>query len=180
MRTIRPATEADLPEMMQIFAEARQFMAQTGNPSQWPPTYPSAEILRADLAAGRSYVCEEDGAMVATFCFGIFDDPTYAEIYDGAWLRDAPYGVIHRIATRAHGGAASDCVAYCIAHTAPQGIDLRVDTHRNNVVMQKFLKKHGFVYCGVIHLADWTHDGDDRDRVAFQRVGEIHQVPLGI
>ena len=74
-------------------------MAQTGNPSQWPPTYPSAEILRADLAAGRSYVCEEDGAMVATFCFGIFDDPTYAEIYDGAWLRDAPYGVIHRVAS---------------------------------------------------------------------------------
>ena len=107
MRTIRPATKADLPEMMQIFAEARQFMAQTGNPTQWPPTYPSAEILRADLAAGRSYVCEEDGAMVATFCFGIFDDPTYAEIYYGAWLRDAPYGVIHRIATRAHGGAAS-------------------------------------------------------------------------
>ena len=162
MRTIRPATEADLPEMMQIFAEARQFMAQTGNPSQWPPTYPSAEILRADLAAGRSYVCEEDGAMVATFCFGIFDDPTYAEIYDGAWLRDAPYGVIHRLAGD---GSAKGIGTLCLTWAYQQCGHLRIDTHPDNHVMQNLLRKNGFVHCGTVYVVEDTYP-----RLAFEKV----------
>ncbi len=35
---IRPAQPGDLPALLEIFADARAFMAQTGNPTQWPVT----------------------------------------------------------------------------------------------------------------------------------------------
>lgn len=168
MRIIRPATETDLPDLMQLFAEARKFMAKTGNPTQWTGGYPSEAQLRADQADGHSYVCEEDGVLLGTFFFAIEDDPTYRVIYDGQWLRDAPYGVIHRIAVRSHQkGVATFCVAWCASQCARQpGTDLRVDTHRDNIVMQRFLKKNGFVPCGIIHLANGA------ERIAFQRIAE--------
>ena len=59
---IRPAQPGDLPALLEIFAHARAFMAQTGNPTQWPATYPGAELMqqlrylprrRADAAADR-------------------------------------------------------------------------------------------------------------------------------
>ena len=42
--------------------------------------------------------------------------------------------------------------------------NLRVDTHRDNRVMQHLLLQHGFTYCGIIHLAS----GDER--LAYQRL----------
>ena len=41
---IRPAQPGDLPALLEIFAHARAFMAQTGNPTQWPAAYPGAEL----------------------------------------------------------------------------------------------------------------------------------------
>ena len=35
---IRHATEEDFLRMMEIYAYARQFMADHGNPNQWGPT----------------------------------------------------------------------------------------------------------------------------------------------
>ena len=44
--------------MTEIYARARAFMAQTGNPNQWGPTgWPPAALLREDIEAGCSYVC---------------------------------------------------------------------------------------------------------------------------
>ena len=49
---IRPAQPGDLPALLQIFAHARAFMAQTGNPTQWPATYPGAELMQQEVAPG--------------------------------------------------------------------------------------------------------------------------------
>ena len=96
--TIRPAILSDIPQMQEIFAVARQFMVATGNPNQWVDGYPSDDFLRADIESGDSYVCFEDGEMVATFLLRGGDDPTYARIEEGAWLNSEPYATIHRIA----------------------------------------------------------------------------------
>ncbi len=57
---IRRAVETDLPALMDIYEEARQFMRAHGNQEQWSGGYPQKEILLADIAAGCLYVCEED------------------------------------------------------------------------------------------------------------------------
>ena len=55
---IRPAQPGDLPALLEIFAHARAFMAQTGNPTQWPATYPGAELMQQQIARGVCYVLE--------------------------------------------------------------------------------------------------------------------------
>jgi hypothetical protein len=43
--------------------------------------------------------------------------------------------------------------------------NIRIDTHRDNHIMQHNIAKHGFAYCGIIYLAN----GDER--LAYQRLG---------
>ena len=49
--TIRKTTLADLPEVMDIYAYAREQMAAAGNP-QWAGGRPSEETVKVDIAAG--------------------------------------------------------------------------------------------------------------------------------
>lgn len=157
---IRHSTPADLPAMEAIYADARRFMAENGNPTQWTGGYPVRWMLDEDIAIGRSYVCEDEGEIVATFVFAVMDDPTYKKIYEGTWLSDDAYGVVHRIAAKGRRkGVAGFCLDWCYEQCG----NVRIDTHRNNIPMQNALKKYGYKYCGIIYL----EDGDER--LAFQK-----------
>ena len=113
------------------------------------------------MERGIGYVVEENGSIVATFMFSLEGEPTYAKIYEGEWLNDAPYGVIHRIAVAEQGrGIIGFCIDECFKHCQ----NLRIDTHRDNIPMQKALLKRGFQYCGIIYL----EDGDER--LAYQKL----------
>ena len=57
---IRTAQLADLPRILDIYAHARRFMAETGNAVQWGNSYPPESVVRADIASGGLYVLEED------------------------------------------------------------------------------------------------------------------------
>ena len=46
---------------MEIYAYARKFMAEHGNPNQWGPTnWPPEWLIKEDIEKGCSYVCESD------------------------------------------------------------------------------------------------------------------------
>lgn len=156
---IRQATLADIPEMLRIFAHARQFMAETGNPSQWTDEYPSTELLMEDISRQDSYVCHENGRIVATFVLRAGNDPTYDTIYEGAWPSEGPYATIHRIASN---GLVRGILHAAVAFALKRHSTLRIDTHRNNRVMQNAILKEGFRYCGIIHC--WSGD----ERLAYQ------------
>ena len=162
---IRRAVRSDLPALERLYARARVFMAENGNPTQWGETYPlelQMEDVTEDIALGRSYVCEEDGRVVAAFMFTGGPDPTYAVIEEGQWPDDEPYGVVHRIATGgARKGAGEFCLNWCLERCG----NLRIDTHENNQPMRGLLEKMGFRYCGVIHVEDGT------PRLAYCRKG---------
>ncbi len=158
---IRKTQIADIEAVMQIYASAREFMRMNGNPNQWNTSYPSREIIEEDIASDSAYVAEENGEIIACFFFKIGVDPTYLRIYDGAWLDDQEYGVIHRIAVKYHGrNTINNIYNYCseLSHS------LRIDTHKDNRPMQRSLEKNGFVKCGIIYLAS----GDER--IAYQRI----------
>ena len=166
---IRKAAEADLPRMMEIFARARTFMAEHGNPNQWGPTcWPPEELIRQDIREGNSYVCVSgEGRVLGTFFFiqGKEIEPTYLEITDGAWLDDSPYGVVHRIASD---GSEKGVGVFCINWAYAQCGHLRIDTHGDNAVMQNLLKKLGFTACGTIYVRE------DRDpRIAYEKSERI-------
>lgn len=156
---IRQAHYEDLDSIMDIYEQARRFMRQQGNLDQWNNGYPQRALMEQDIRCNNCYVCILDGKLVGVFCYFQEPDPTYAQIYEGSWLNDAPYGVIHRIATTCHRhGIANACYEFALRKCP----NLRVDTHHDNRPMQRSLEKFGFRYCGIIHLAN----GDPR--IAYQ------------
>ena len=152
---IRHAEEKDIPRMMEIYRYAREFMAAHGNPNQWGPTnWPPEELIRRDIRKEHSYVCENDeGKVTGTFFYicGENIEPTYRDITDGAWRDDRPYGVVHRIASD---GSEKGIGAFCLDWAFSQCGHLRINTHGDNVVMQKRLTKMGIGPCGTIYVKE--------------------------
>ncbi len=165
---IRHTTYEDLPRVLEIYAKARRFMAENGNPRQWGNLcWPPEDLVRQDIDTGRGYVCQENGEILGVFYFhqGHRIDPTYAHIEDGAWIGNEDYGVVHRIASSQNRRGVG---AFCIQWALEQCGHLRIDTHADNVPMQGLLKKLGFTHCGTIYV------GVDPDpRLAFEKVKTI-------
>lgn len=157
---IRKATMEDLPILLKLYENARSFMASHGNPTQWGTGYPSQDLLECDIRNGCSYVCEEHGKISAAFFYDFGTDETYATIYNGQWLDEAPYGVVHRIASD---GTIRGTASFCLDWALKQCGSLKIDTHRDNTVMQHLLEKNGFTYCGIIYLEDGS------ERLAYQK-----------
>lgn len=148
--SIRKAQMQDMGRIGEIYAYARKFMAEHGNPNQWGKTSPAEEVLCRNVDEGKLYVITAESKIHGVFFFSIEEDPTYAVIRDGAWHSDHTYGVIHRIAGDGSGGILATAVKF-----AKEQIGyLRIDTHADNYVMQRALDKQGFRKCGIIHIAD--------------------------
>ena len=161
VRTIRPAQPHELLTIQTIYAAARRFMAENGNPNQWDEHYPSDDLLLRDMAAHQLYVEEINGELSGAFVLALGVDPTYAHIEDGAWLADTAYGTIHRIASN---GIAPGFFSRCIAFCASKIPHLRIDTHHDNAVMQHLAEKEGFCRCGIIYLANGS------PRIAYEKL----------
>ncbi len=163
---VRNADFNDLKDILEIYENARKFMSDSGNPNQWGKTNPPRSRTEEDLKESNLYVVDSDGDVLAVFYYNFADDPTYKIIYDGKWLNDLPYGVIHRIAVsdKARGkGVSGICFDFAFGNCK----NLKIDTHKDNIPMQRALAKHGFTRCGIIHLAN----GDER--IAFQKSEDI-------
>jgi len=157
---IRKSTESDIDKILGIYSKAREFMALNKNVSQWGNGYPTQQLILDDISKSNSYVCVDDD-IIATFCFFIGNEPTYDKIYNGQWLNNNEYAVIHRVAVLSGGhGVGSYCVQWCLS----QYKNIRIDTHKDNIPMQKTILKNGFKYCGEIHKEDGT------TRLAYQSV----------
>lgn len=161
-RIIRSAQPSDMAAIISVMADAKKIMRQSGNLSQWEDGYPSEESITTDMSKHGAFVIEDNEKIVGYFAFLESPEPTYKQIYEGEWLDDsAPYHVVHRIASRADAhGIFSSIMDYCFAHEQ----NIRIDTHRDNKIMQHNMKKHGFSYCGIIYLAN----GDER--FAYQKI----------
>ena len=163
---IRPATPFDLPALRPVFEAAKAIMRADGNLEQWSaPGFPPEDLLLRDIDRGGGYVIESvissgvEKSIVGYFALLPSPEPTY-DVIDGAWLTDEPYGVIHRMASYpdVHG-----IFSTIIDYAASRYAHLRIDTHRDNRIMQHLIGKHGFTYCGIIWLQDGT------ERLAYER-----------
>lgn len=161
-RTIRKATPADMDAIMQVVDAAKKIMRSSGNMNQWTDGYPSRAVILSDIEKGGGHVAEDDGKVIAYFAFLPSPEPTYATIHEGEWLDDAlPYHVVHRIASYPHvHHVFRSIMDFCFAADS----NIRIDTHRDNRIMQHVIGKYGFTYCGIIYLSN----GDER--LAYQRL----------
>ena len=157
---IKQAAQEQLGQMMELYAKARKFMADHGNPTQWPPSYPSEELILHDIQKGHMFVCMAEQRIVGVFYYCTEEEPDYREIRDGAWLNEEAYGVLHRITSD---GTVRGTGSFCLQWAWNQCRNLKIDTHRDNIMMQNLLKKNGFQYCGIIHARDGG------ERLAYQK-----------
>lgn len=157
---IRNTTPADLDILLKLYDNARSFMAAHGNPAQWGTSYPSRGLVESDIERGCSYVCEEHQNVIATFYYRFGADDSYRRIFSGDWLDETPYGVVHRITSD---GTIRGAGSFCLDWALSQCGNLRIDTHRDNRVMQHVLEKKQFTRCGIIYLEDGS------ERIAYQK-----------
>ena len=157
---VRNAEFADLKRIEEIYAYARKFMAETGNPNQWGKNHPPHDRLITDIEERLLFAIEDEEGIHGVFYFYIGPDPTYDYIVDGSWHSDTPYGTIHRIASDGSGGILAAAVTFCSERIGHH----RIDTHQDNLVMQKAVVKQGFSRCGIIFIADGS------PRIAYDRI----------
>ena len=172
-RTIREAHPSDMPAIMEVIRAAKAIMRASGNYEQWAGDYPSEAVITSDINSNGAFVVIDDGQVMAYFAFLPSPEPTYSTIYDGKWLDDAlPYHVIHRMASYPHvHGIFSSIMDYCFSRES----NIRIDTHRDNTIMQHNILKHGFTYCGIIYLqrVDEAHRSSAPTsiiRLAYQKI----------
>ena len=146
---VQKATLDQIDEILRIYEGARRFMREQGNPTQWQGGYPYPEVVADDIEKGQLYVLCEGKELYGVFAFIQKEDPDYARI-EGAWLNSLPYAAIHRVASAGkRGGIVAACVEYCLGFINT----IKIDTHEDNIPMQKSLERIGFCRCGKVNIA---------------------------
>lgn len=163
----RKADFNDVSQIMDIIKQAQEFF-KNSKIDQWQNNYPNIETINNDILNGYSYLLEVNNQIVATLAI-IFDrEKTYDKIYFGKWMSDKDYVTIHRIAiaNEFKGLNIGEMMIDKTVQLAQKNLvdSIKVDTHKDNIVMQKFLLKNKFEYCGIIYLEDGN------ERLAYQRV----------
>ena len=154
-----------------ILAMAEQATAQLKRlgVDQWQRGYPNREAWLKDIEKGAAWLAVEEGKVLGTMSFFTEPEEAYAKI-EGAWLADAPYASLHRVcvADESKGrGVAGKLFEHGFTLAREHGAaSVRIDTHRDNVPMNRAISKAGFTYCGVIRLIGGEENGNER--VAFE------------
>ena len=167
MTILRKTTIEDISRVMEIIEQGRAYL-KLSNVDQWQNGYPNEEIIREDIVDGYGYVLECEGKIVGTVALSFDGEPWYDNIYNGKWLTNEDFLVIHRLAVSddVRGkDAAAEIMRKAKDLCAQRGIcSIKIDTHEDNVIMQKFVKKNGFEYCGLVIL------GSEGERLCFEKV----------
>ena len=159
---IRLAKQDDLKAIMAIFDYAVDYMATTGNPRQWSKRYPTQELIEEDIRKQQCYVCCDGDDIHGVFVLSMEKEAEYDALEAGAWLNQAPYGTIHRLAGD---GKVKGISKFAIDFCKQQTQNLRADTHQDNRIMQHLLEKNGFLPCGRLPAIGGGY------RIAYHYVG---------
>lgn len=158
---IRPTRPEEFETVMAIYLRAREYMKETGNPTQWGDFWPDPADVREDIRLGTSFVCEIEGQIEGVFMLQSGAEPTYGYIEDGGWHSDAPYHTVHRIAASGHvPGIFRRCIHWAYENYGY----LRIDTHADNAIMRHLIEKSGFLRSGIIYIPDGS------SRIAYEKL----------
>lgn len=157
---IKKADMNDLKEILNIYSYARRYMKEHKNPTQWGDDRPSESVIKNDITNGNSFVVIDNDVISGVFSFIIGEDETYKKIYDGKWLNDKAYGTVHRLAGN---GKSKGIFDFSMGYCEKLIDNIRIDTHKNNKIMQYLLSKRGYKKCGIIYVEDGS------ERLVYQK-----------
>ena len=163
----RKAVETDKNNIMKIINQAKAYFKENGI-DQWQDGYPNMTTIQKDIMDGNGYILLKDKEIVATSAVIFGKEKNYETIFQGKWISEGEYVAIHRIAvtSRYKGlGLSTEIIKNIEAISLEKGVhSIKVDTHKQNLSMQKLLEKNNFQYCGIIYLEDKS------ERIAFEKI----------
>lgn len=164
---LRKTRKEEINDVMKIINEGKIALKNNGV-NQWKNGYPNEEVILGDILNDESYVLEHNDEIIGTTALSFRGERTYDKIYEGKWISNGEYAVVHRIAACKIDEVKSvgteilkEVENICLLRNIK---NIKVDTHENNKVMQGLLLKNNYTYCGVIYLEDGSK------RLAFEKV----------
>ena len=154
---IRLAKMPDIDTIMIIINEAiKDFKVK--NIDQWQNGYPNYEVIYQDIQSKEAYVLLNGEDIIGYGLISKNVDDNYINIYNGNWLTNNEYLVIHRlvISGRFKGQNYGNIFIECAKNICLESniFSIKVDTHIDNKIMIKFLMNNNFKYTGIIKLED--------------------------
>jgi GNAT superfamily N-acetyltransferase len=151
---IRPATEAELGDVLSVLDEAAAWLQSIGVTEQWPASFSAdaawVERLRRGIENEQVYVAHDGGT--AQGCFRLLNE-------DGAIWQDASrrYVYLHSLAVRrasAGRGVATAMLDFAVQVAASHGAEeLRLDCWAGNERLMRYYLDAGFELRGQHHVA---------------------------
>lgn len=163
----RQAKISDLDQIVEIIELSKKYLKET-KVDQWQDGYPKKEDLRRDIESGNSYVLTNKDEIIATTVISLDGESTYNSIFNGEWITNEDYIVMHRVAVHDKykgKGIFKELIKEAEILALNKGISsIKIDTHRDNISMQRAVVKNDFKKCGIIYLEDGS------ERIAFEKV----------
>lgn len=173
---IRLADMSELDDCFEIIRHGRAFQEEQGF-IQWTDSYPTYEMIREDIALSRGYVITVNSKLAGYMCIEFGGEPLYDNI-DGAWEKDAPFAVMHRMAFHAdYRGKGMSDIAFALLEQVcmARGIwYIRVDTDAFNKRMLHIFEKNGYTYRGKV-----IYPGDQGEKIAYDKSIPGPELPGG-
>lgn len=151
---MRLAKKEDILFVSGCFDYAREFQKNQGF-IQWTDDYPNSNTVIDDVRLKKGFIFYNDSMLVGYAYIDFEKDPAYDNI-QGQWKNEQKYAVVHRLVFSKHAsgkGLSKDifCLIkeFCINNKVRS---IRVDTDKNNKIMQHILEREGFQYCGIINF----------------------------
>lgn len=165
---LRKAVPNDLSSIIKIITSAQKLLHDQHIPQWQNGEGPNQKQLESDIMTQRCYVLIVDQDIAGLGVLSSEIEESYEQIKNGQWQKlHEHYMTIHRVALAPlyHGkGVASLLMNYLITTARLSNFqDIRIDTHTQNIAMQRLIKKVGFCYQGEIILPI-----DNGERLAYQ------------
>ena len=161
--------ENDIDRVMEIFEDGKEYLRIQGN-GQWQDGYPNRDIFLNDIKNHRLFgILDRDNEnIIVAICAITYYEEDYDHLYEGSWLSNYDYLVIHRTSVKKeyrNMGYGHDLFALFIDTAKQEGYhSLRVDTHEKNTNMRHVIESAGFTYCGRAILKP------NKDRVVYEKI----------
>ena len=165
---LKKANSTEIEEIMSVIEDGKEFLKQQGI-NQWQHGSPGHSDVENDIKKGTSYVYELDGEIAGTAMLNTYDADY--EKYPTIWTKCNNYLVIHRLAVKKEyrsQGIGHKFMNDIILFAKENSIEyIRIDTHKDNKIMRKYLSKNNFKELDEIKLSI-KNSLDDKERIAYE------------
>lgn len=162
VKLIRLAINEEIQAISELAKIVRTDMWNNGL-EQWTGNYPAYENFYKDYLEKGLYVLLKDDQIIGSVSIFVENEPAYLEV---SWEKERAL-VVHRIIVdplEQGKGFGKELIEYAISMAKKDGFEsVKIDTHPDNLKMQKLLKSMNFSYRGYLSSIN---------RLAFEKVVE--------